>query len=132
MSIKKILVVDDSPTERFFYADVLTRAGYLVLLAENGEQGLALARSEMPQLIVMDVIMPGQNGFQVTRALNRDPAIAHIPVILCTSKDAETDKYWGMKQGAREYLVKPVDPNRLLDCVASLASLAQAGTTASL
>jgi twitching motility two-component system response regulator PilH len=124
MSIRKILVVDDSPTERFFYADLLARAGYQVVLAEDGEQAVALARSEKPELIVMDVIMPGQNGFQVTRAISRDPQTAHIPVILCTSKDAETDRYWGIKQGAREYLVKPVDPEQLLARIGALATVA--------
>ncbi len=124
MSIRKILVVDDSPTERFFYADLLARAGYQVVLAEDGEQAVALALSEKPELIVMDVIMPGQNGFQVTRAISRDPQTAHIPVILCTSKDAETDRYWGIKQGAREYLVKPVDPEQLLARIGALATVA--------
>ena len=121
MQIKKILVVDDSATERYFYADLLQRGGYNVFLAENGEQAMTLVRAERPDLIVMDVVMPGQNGFQVTRAIGRDPATAHIPVIICSSKDAETDKYWGMKQGAREYLVKPVDPQQLLARIASLS-----------
>ncbi len=126
MSIRKILVVDDSPTERFFYADLLTRSGYTVFQAENGEQALSLAHVEQPDLIVMDVVMPGQNGFQVTRALGRDGQTAHIPVILCTSKDAETDKYWGMKQGAKEYLVKPVDPKELLARIEVLAARSSA------
>ena len=121
MSIRKILVVDDSPTERHFYVDVLTEAGFAVVQAENGEQAIALAQAERPDLIVLDVVMPGQNGFQVTRILSRDPQTAHIPVILCTSKDADTDRYWGMKQGAREYLVKPVDPQRLIRQIGALA-----------
>jgi len=122
MAIRKILVVDDSPTERYFYSDLLTRRGYSVLVAENGEQALTVARAEMPDLILMDVVMPGQNGFQVTRAISRDPDISHIPVIICSSKDAETDKYWGMKQGAREYLVKPVNPEALIARIESLSA----------
>lgn len=121
MPIKKILVVDDSPTERYFYADLLTRRGYTVLVAENGEQALSIARSELPDLILMDVVMPGQNGFQVTRAMRRDPGTSHIPVIICSSKDAETDKYWGIKQGACEYLVKPVNPEALIARIESLS-----------
>jgi len=121
MLIRKILVVDDSPTERHFYADLLVEAGFAVVQAENGEQAMQLAIAEQPDLIVMDVVMPGQNGFQVTRLLSRDAQTAHIPVILCTSKDADTDRYWGMKQGAREYLVKPVDPQRLIRQIELLA-----------
>lgn len=114
MPIQKILVVDDSPTERYFYADLLTRSGYTVLTAENGEEALVKAKNDQPQLILMDVVMPGQNGFQVTRAISRDPVTAHIPILICTSKDQETDRYWGLKQGAKDYLVKPVNPQELL------------------
>ncbi len=120
MPIKKILVVDDSPTDRYFYTELLTRRGYRVVAAEGGDQARVLATSEKPDLIIMDVVMPGQNGFQVTRAFSRDPATAHIPVIICSSKDAETDKYWGIKQGAREYLVKPVAPDVLLATIARI------------
>jgi len=117
----KILVVDDSPTERYFYADLLTRSGYSVVTAENGEEALVKAKSDLPNLILMDVVMPGQNGFQVTRAISRDPQTAHIPIIICTSKEQETDRYWGMKQGARDYLVKPVDPQELLNKIHAYA-----------
>jgi twitching motility two-component system response regulator PilH len=122
MPIQKILVVDDSPTERYFYADLLTRSGYTVLTAENGEEALAKAKHDLPQLILMDVVMPGQNGFQVTRAISRDPATAHIPIIICTSKDQETDRFWGMKQGAKDYLIKPVDPKELLQKIQAIAA----------
>jgi twitching motility two-component system response regulator PilH len=121
MPIQKILVVDDSPTERYFYADLLTRSGYTVLTAENGEEALAKAKHDLPQLILMDVVMPGQNGFQVTRAISRDPVTAHIPIIICTSKDQETDRFWGMKQGAKDYLIKPVDPKELLQKIQAIA-----------
>jgi twitching motility two-component system response regulator PilH len=122
MVIQKILVVDDSPTERYFYADLLTRSGYTVVTAENGEEAMAKAKNDQPQLILMDVVMPGQNGFQVTRAISRDPQTQHIPIIICTSKDQETDRYWGMKQGAKDYIVKPVNPQDLLDKIQSYAS----------
>jgi len=113
----KILVVDDSPTDRYFYADLLARHGYIVLTAENGEEAIQMSKAELPNLILMDIVMPGQNGFQVTRAISRDPDTENIPIIICTSKDQETDRYWGMKQGARDYLVKPIDPQQLLEKV---------------
>ena len=119
-SSRKILVVDDSPTERFFIADLLAKRGYSVVTAENGTEALAKARSERPSLVVMDVVMPGASGFQITRALTRDPETQSIPVILCTSKSTETDRIWGLRQGAREYLTKPVDAEELLAKIAGL------------
>lgn len=118
---RKILIVDDSPTERFFLADLLSKRGYAVVTAENGEEALSKVRSEKPSLVVMDVVMPGTSGYQATRAIARDPATQSIPVILCTSKSAESDRIWGMRQGAKEYVVKPVDPEELLAKIASLA-----------
>lgn len=120
MAIQKILVVDDSPTERYFLSDVLTKNGFTVSTAENGEDALAKIKSDKPQLILMDIVMPGQNGFQVTRAITRDPETQEIPVIICTSKGQETDRIWGLRQGARDYIVKPVDPTELLAKIASL------------
>ncbi len=114
MPLQKILVVDDSATERFFFAELLSKNGFEVVTAENGAEAVEKATSERPDLILMDVVMPGQNGFQVTRTISRDPVTAHIPIIICTSKSQETDRYWGMKQGARDYVVKPVDPLDLL------------------
>ncbi len=114
MALQKILVVDDSATERFFFAELLSKNGYDVVTAENGAEALTKAKSERPDLILMDVVMPGQNGFQVTRTISRDPGTSHIPIIICTSKSQETDRYWGLKQGARDYVVKPVDPKDLL------------------
>ncbi|WP_371324148.1 response regulator [Dechloromonas sp. ZY10] len=121
MPIKNILVVDDSPTERYFTVDILTRAGYHVTTANNGEEGIAKARSERPDLILMDVVMPGLNGYQATRTLTRDESTSNIPVIVCTSKGQETDKIWGMRQGAVDYLVKPLNPEELLQRIAALA-----------
>lgn len=118
---RKILIVDDSPTERFFLADLLSKRGYTVVTAENGEEALSKVRSEKPALVIMDVVMPGTSGYQATRAIARDPATQSIPVILCTSKGAESDRIWGLRQGAKEYVVKPVDPEELLAKIASLA-----------
>lgn len=120
MPARKIMVVDDSPTERLVLADLLTRNGYVVVTAESGEQAIALARQELPDLILMDVVMPGVNGFQATRTISREEATRHIPIIMCTSKDQATDKIWGMRQGAQDYLVKPADPAELLAKLASI------------
>ncbi len=121
MPIKHILVVDDSPTERHFLSELLTRNGYAVSTADSAEAALQLARKNPPQLILMDVVMPGQNGFQATREISRDPATCAVPVIICSSKQQETDRIWGLRQGARDYLVKPVDPERLLQRIATLS-----------
>ncbi|MBW8076954.1 MAG: response regulator [Gallionella sp.] len=120
MAIKRILLVDDSPTERHIIGEILTKAGFQVSMAEDGEKGVALAKSEKPDLIVMDVVMPGLNGFQATRAITKDPETQHIPVILCTTKDQETDKVWGLRQGAKDYVVKPVNGPDLLGKIAAL------------
>ena len=114
MPIQKILLVDDSKTELHFLSDVLTRHGYAVRTAENGEDAMRRLAEDKPDLILMDVVMPGQNGFQLTRSITRDPRFAGVPVIMCTSKNQETDKVWGMRQGARDYIVKPVDADELV------------------
>lgn len=116
----KILVVDDSPTERFYVADMLQRKGYKVITAENCDDLLARIKAEKPSAIVMDVVMPGASGYQMTRAISRDPETRHIPVVLCTSKSNETDRIWGLRQGARDYLIKPVRAEQLLATIASL------------
>ena len=120
MAIKKILVVDDSPTERYVMVELLKQHGYEVLTAETGEEGVAVAKQSMPDLVLMDVVMPGLNGYQATRTLSRDDATKHIPIILCTSKGQETDRIWGMRQGAQDYLVKPVDHADLLAKISAL------------
>jgi len=114
MPIQKILLVDDSKTELHVLSELLTKRGYKVRTAENGEEALRRLQEEKPDLILMDVVMPGQNGFQLTRAITRDPNFADVPVIMCTSKNQETDRVWGMRQGARDYVVKPVNPEELL------------------
>jgi twitching motility two-component system response regulator PilH len=114
MPIQKILLVDDSKTELHVLSELLTKKGYQVKTAENGEEAMRRLQEEKPDLILMDVVMPGQNGFQLTRAITRDPLFASVPVIICTSKNQETDRVWGMRQGARDYVVKPVNPDELL------------------
>ena len=116
---RKILVVDDSPTERFFLADLLTRSGYEVITAADADEALLKVRTERPSLVVMDVVMEGTSGYQATRAMARDPDTQSIPVILCTSKGSESDRIWGMRQGAKGYLVKPIDPEELLARIAT-------------
>lgn len=109
----KIMIVDDSPTEVHILRGVLESDGYEVVVASDGEEGVAKSKSEMPDLILMDVVMPGLNGFQATRKIHRDPATKEIPVIIVTTKDQDTDREWGMRQGAKDYLVKPVDKKEL-------------------
>jgi twitching motility two-component system response regulator PilH len=114
MTIKDILLVDDSKTELHYLSELLTKRGYTVRTAENGEEAMRKLGEAAPDLILMDVVMPGQNGFQLTRAITRDPRFAEVPVIMCTSKNQETDKVWGMRQGARDYIVKPVNADELV------------------
>ncbi len=103
-----VLIIDDSPTELHLFQGMLEKAGFDTLVADSGEEGIKAAISARPDCILMDVVMPGMNGFQATRRLTKDPMTAPIPVIMITTKDQETDKIWGMRQGAVEYLVKPV------------------------
>jgi twitching motility two-component system response regulator PilH len=116
----RILVVDDSPTETYRFREILEKHGHTVLEASNGADGVALARVEQPDMVLMDVVMPGLNGFQATRQLTKEDETAHIPVVIVTTKDQETDRVWGKRQGARDYLTKPVDEALLLQTIASL------------
>lgn len=124
MAVKKILIVDDSPTERLLLTRILSAGDFEIFTAENGEDGIEQAKQLHPDLILMDVVMPGVNGFQATRALSRDEATKGIPVIMCTTKNQETDKVWGLRQGALDYVVKPVDGALLLS---KIAAIGQAG-----
>ena len=120
MPIKNILVVDDSATDRQYLSDLLAKNGYKVETAQNADEALAKAKQLRPDLVLMDIVMPGQNGFQATRALSKDEATKAIPVIICTTKGQDTDKAWGMKQGARDYIVKPVSQADLLAKISAL------------
>jgi twitching motility two-component system response regulator PilH len=121
MSIKKVLVVDDSKTELMFMTDLLQKNGFSVKTDENAEEAFRRLADEKPDLILMDVVMPGQNGFQLTRAITRDPLYADVPIIMCTSKNQETDRVWGMRQGARDYITKPVDQDELMAKIKALS-----------
>ena len=120
MPIKRILVVDDSPVERHILSELLGGAGYAVGIATDGPQGIETAKRDQPDLVIMDVVMPGINGFQAARTLSRDDQTKHIPIILCTTKNEETDRVWGMRQGACDYVTKPVDASILLAKIAAL------------
>lgn len=113
----KVLIVDDSPTETYKLTSMLEKNGHSVITAGNGEEGVAKAKSEQPQLVLMDIVMPGLNGFQATRQLSKAPETGTIPVIIVTTKDQETDRVWGMRQGAKAYLTKPIDEKELIDTI---------------
>lgn len=115
----KILIVDDSPTQLYCLRRLVERAGHQTVLAESGEQALEVAQREGPQVILMDIIMPGMSGYQATRRLNRTHATRHIPVIFVSSRDGESDRAWGLRQGARDYVTKPVDPAYLLSAISA-------------
>jgi len=109
-----VLIVDDSPTELHVMQKALERSGFRTATAADGAEGIRLAREIHPDLIFMDIVMPGINGYQATRTLANDPETRSIPVIMVTSKGQETDKIWGLRQGAVDYMVKPVSPNQLV------------------
>lgn len=114
MPVKNVLVVDDSPTERHALSELLKANGYQVFTAESGEEGVAMTKKLQPDLVLMDVVMPGLNGFQATRMITKDDSTKNIPVLICTTKALETDKVWGLRQGAAGYVTKPIDANELL------------------
>lgn len=112
-----ILIVDDSPTEVHVFRTMLEKNGHSVVVAQTGEEGIEKAKQVKPDLILMDVVMPGINGFQATRQLALNESTKAIPVIIVTTKDQETDKVWGIRQGAKDYIVKPVKEKDLMDRV---------------
>lgn len=118
----RILIVDDSPTDLRVLSNMLERHGHQVLLAMSADEGLSKARNDRPDLILMDVIMPGMNGFQATRALSKDPATAAIPIIIVTTKSMESDRQWGLRQGARDFMTKPPSERELVARIAQLLS----------
>lgn len=113
----KIMIVDDSPTEVHVLQTMLTKNGHKVVVATTGEEGVEMSKVEMPDLILMDVVMPGMNGFQATRQISKNVETSSIPVIMVTTKDQETDKVWAMRQGAKDYIVKPVQEKALIEHV---------------
>jgi len=120
MAIKTVMIVDDSPTEIHVLREILTRNGYSVSTASSGEEAIVKSKAEKPDLIIMDVVMPGISGFEATRTITRDPETAGTPVIICTTKGQETDKAWGLRQGAKDYIVKPVVEKTLLEKIRAL------------
>lgn len=120
MAIRNVLIVDDSKTELMFLSEMLKKAGFAVATAENAQDAQRCLEQAKPDLILMDVVMPGQNGFQLTRSISRDPRYADVPIIMCTSKNQETDRVWGMRQGARDYITKPVDQAELMEKIKAL------------
>ncbi len=116
----RILVVDDSPTELHVLKGVLEKNGHEAITAQSGEEGIEKAKAEKPDLILMDVVMPGLNGFQVTRSLTKDMATENIPIIIVSTKDQETDRVWGLRQGAKDYLTKPVEESVLIEKINAL------------
>ena len=119
MPAQRILIVDDSATARQFFLEALIRHGYECITAKDGAEGVYKAKAEQPDLILMDIVMPGMDGFNATRAITRDDVTKHIPVIICTSKRQDTDRIWGMRQGARGLLVKPINAKELIATVAA-------------
>ena len=113
----RILLIEDSPTDRAVFTQWLEKAGHEVLSTDNAEDGLQMARSQLPQLVLMDVVLPGMSGFQATRALSRDEATRGIPVLIVSTKNLETDKMWGLRQGAKAYLTKPFSEDELAEVI---------------
>ena len=120
MAIKNVLVVDDSATELHILGEILKKNGYAVSTAGSGEDAIEKLKSAKPDLILMDVVMPGMSGFEATRSITRNSATSHIPIIICTTKGQETDKAWGLRQGAKDYIVKPVVESVLMEKIRAL------------
>jgi twitching motility two-component system response regulator PilH len=121
MPVEKILIVDDSPSDRQYLLEALSAHGFNCVTAENGADAIAKAQAELPDLILMDIIMPGTNGYEATRAITRDERTKSIPVIICTGKDGSTDRLWGLRQGAKDYVTKPIDQLELFKKIAALS-----------
>jgi twitching motility two-component system response regulator PilH len=115
----KVLIVDDSPAQVLGLSRILEQAGHRALVAHSGEQAIELACEQRPQVILMDIVMPGMNGYQATRRLSKDARTRDIPVIMVSSRDSDTDRAWGIRQGARDYVTKPVNDHRLLNAISS-------------
>lgn len=116
----RILIIDDSPTDTRVFTTVLEKHGHEVLAAASAEDGVDMCRREKPDLVLMDVILPGMNGFQATRSLSRDAETSHIPIIIVSTKNMETDRVWGLRQGAKDYIVKPPSERELINRINAL------------
>ena len=117
MSMARILIVDDSPSQLMGIRRIVEKLGHEALTAEDGAAGVEAAKRELPDLILMDVVMPNLNGFQATRSITREPSTKHIPIVLVTTKDQDTDRVWGMRQGAKAYITKPFSETELADMI---------------
>lgn len=115
-----ILIVDDSPTETHVLTSMLEKNGFSVSAATSGEEGIEKAKAEKPDLILMDVVMPGMNGFQAARQISNESETSNIPIIIVSTKDQETDKMWGLRQGAKDYVTKPADEKELMSKINAL------------
>lgn len=113
----RILIVDDSPSQLMGIRRIVEKLGHEAITAEDGAAGVEVCKRELPDLVLMDVVMPNLNGFQATRSISKDPATAHIPVVLVTTKDQDTDRVWGMRQGARAYITKPFSESDLAEII---------------
>ena len=113
----KILIVDDSPVQLYQLKKLVEQAGHQAVTVDSGEKALDAAADEHPAVILMDIVMPGMSGYQAKRQLGKEKSTCHIPVIFVSSKDGEADRAWGLRQGAREYVTKPVNPNLLLSAI---------------
>lgn len=116
----RILIVDDSPSQLLGIKRIVEKLGHEVISAEDGAMGVEMAKAELPDLILMDVVMPNLNGFQATRTISKNADTAHIPIVLVTTKDQETDKVWGMRQGAKAYVTKPIKEDELTKILVEL------------
>jgi len=119
--VQNILLIDDSRTELLHLSKLLVKHGYRVRTAQNADLALQELAAQLPDLILMDVVMPGTNGFALTRHLARHPHYGQVPVFICSSKNLETDRVWGLRQGARDYFTKPIDAQLLLARIAALS-----------
>ena len=116
----RILLIEDSPTDVAVLSQLLQRNGHQVLTSGSAEEGIEVCKRELPDLVLMDVVLPGMNGFQATRTLTRDPVTKAVPIVMITTKSMETDRVWGLRQGARAFITKPVNEKELLACINEL------------
>ncbi len=115
-----VLVVEDSVTQREMITDLLKGSGLSVTVATDGVEALEHIDGQRPDLVVLDIVMPRMNGYEVCRRLKSDPKTQDVPVVMCSSKGEEFDRYWGMKQGADAYIAKPFQPTELVGTVKQL------------